>query len=139
MLFGNIKVGFTGSRLGLTPQQKTQIALEVRKINPHLVIHGDCIGADYDFDCIAKDLEIRRKIKPCNLKDQRAFCEAEFIEEPKAPLERNRDIVDECDILLAAPGSKNEIHRSGTWSTIRYATKTKKNLIVFYTDGTRNT
>ena len=139
MLFSEeIKLGFTGSRTGLTFEQKTQIALEVRMFNPILGIHGDCIGSDYDFDCILRDLEINRKARPCNLRNQRAFCEVQESVKPKDPLVRNRDIVNESDIMFAAPNSKEEITRSGTWSTIRYAKKIKKNLIIFYPDGTRS-
>lgn len=38
-------------------------------------------------------------------------------------------------MLIAFPPSKEEITRSGTWSTIRYARKCHKSLIIVYPDG----
>lgn len=48
----------------------------------------------------------------------------------KPPLKRNYDIVDACDILLAAPRTLTEELRSGTWATIRYARKTGKKYLI---------
>lgn len=40
----------------------------------------------------------------------------------KEPLDRNKDIVDACPVLIAAPSDRVEKKRgSGTWATIRYA------------------
>jgi len=54
---------------------------------------------------------------------------------PKEPLARNRDIVNMSDILIAAPGEKAEVLRSGTWATIRYARKMSRKLLVIYPKG----
>ena len=50
-------------------------------------------------------------------------------------LVRNHDIVDVCDVLVATPGQKEEQIRSGTWATIRYARKIRKQIIIVYPDG----
>jgi len=60
----------------------------------------------------------------------------EEFREPKPPLVRNRDIVDECDLLVACPGSDHEELRSGTWACIRYARKVKRKTIIIWPDGT---
>ena len=51
-------------------------------------------------------------------------------------LERNRKIVDNSDMLLAAPAGPEAEHlRSGTWSTIRYAIKMGKRVFIILPDG----
>ena len=44
---------------------------------------------------------------------------------------RNKDIVNSCDILIACPENDKEVIRSGTWSTIRYAKKINKTVLLF--------
>ena len=56
----------------------------------------------------------------------RAFCIGTIVKEPQPYLQRNHNIVNECDMLVAFPSTSNEVLRSGTWSTIRYAKKAKK-------------
>jgi hypothetical protein len=58
---------------------------------------------------------------PCTLEDQRAHCDVDERRPLRPPLVRNRNIVDACTILTAAPRSTAEELRSGTWSTVRYA------------------
>jgi predicted Rossmann fold nucleotide-binding protein DprA/Smf involved in DNA uptake len=50
--------------------------------------------------------------------------------EKKPYLDRNKDIVRVSIGLIAAPKTNKEEQRSGTWSTVRYATKTGKPLII---------
>lgn len=47
----------------------------------------------------------------------------------KPYLKRNIDIVDNTDILIGCP-SGEEIVRSGTWHTIRYAKKQNKKIMM---------
>ena len=54
---------------------------------------------------------------------------------PKDYLERNHDIVDETDMLIATPGEEQEVQRSGTWATIRYARKQKRTILTIYPSG----
>jgi len=55
--------------------------------------------------------------------------------DPRPPLVRNRDIVDATDMLIAAPATRKEVLRSGTWATIRYAKKMKKWIYIIYPSG----
>lgn len=55
--------------------------------------------------------------------------------EEKPPLIRNKDIVNESDILIAAPNSFKELLGSGTWATVRYARKNNKKIYIIYLDG----
>lgn len=101
--------------------------------------HGDCIGADYEAHALARSLVgegIHIVIHPPRVEKNRAFCEGDEIRKPKTYLERNRDIVDASDILLAAPkGSEHEYFRSGTWHTVRYALTVRVPTLVIYPDG----
>jgi hypothetical protein len=53
--------------------------------------------------------------------------------EPKSFFARNRDIVDETDMLIATPATKKET--GGTWYTINYSRKQKKQRVIVYPDG----
>jgi len=62
-------------------------------------------------------------------------CEADEYRNPQDYLVRNQDIVNECDVLVATPKENNEVLRSGTWATIRRATKAKKPVLIVNPDG----
>jgi len=92
--------------------------------------HGDCEGADQQAHEIAESLYIPIFIHPPTNPVARAFCSGAFvILKPKPYLERNHDIVDAVDFMLAAPKGP-EVLRSGTWATIRYAKQINKPLLI---------
>ena len=133
-LFGGLVVGFTGTRRGMTANQLVAVAELLDKLAPTTVHHGDAVGADAEFDYMAKCRKIRRIAHPSNKKSQRSGCDCEVVHDEKAPLARNRDIVDHCQHLIAAPGSMTVRMRSGTWATVRYATG-KTEVTVVYPNG----
>lgn len=101
--------------------------------------HGDCIGADKE----AHDIMVHEHhivIHPPSNPKKRAFCQGEHFcieyRKPKDYISRNHDIVDETDMLIACPCGHSEVIRSGTWATIRYATKRGKLVFIIYPDGT---
>lgn len=121
-----LSLGFTGTRDGMTDEQKD----EVEKLLGQLVEadcqfhHGDCIGADYEAAQLAQCLGYKIIGHPPSNPRSRAFFESDREVEPKGYLERNRDIVDIADALIATPKSiVEEIKGSGTWYTVRYARK----------------
>ena len=126
-------IGFTGSRYlnlvhaCLIRAEKLSELLRKAKLKyPNLFLHhGDCIGGDRYADLIAKRHHIKTIIHPPALKKHRAWCTgAYFIHPMKRYLDRNKDIVNCSNILIAMPKDiENEELRSGTWSTIRYARK----------------
>lgn len=128
-------IGFTGTQIGMTEQQKATVSKLITALNPYCVHHGDCIGADKDFHEIALSHGIDVFIHPPSNESKRAFCHPGFRFLPKPYLERNRDIVDETGILIATPKNSLEELRSGTWSTIRYAQKRYKAIIIVMPDG----
>lgn len=128
-------IGFTGTRAGMNQKQKDLVKVFLKMHKPSAVAHGDCVGADEDFDDICTRLGTVRYCFPCNLSEHRAFTDAEPFQVPKPPLERNHDIVDHSDELFACPKETHEVLRSGTWATIRYARKVGKTVYIFYPDG----
>ena len=85
---------------------------------------------------IARALGRAGVIHPASLPDQRAFKSALDIRQPKPPLVRNKVIVRETALLVAAPADAMEQHRSGTWSTVRFARKLGRAICVIRPDGT---
>lgn len=134
-----MKIGFTGTQKGLTPNQKTKIVNSLIEITKDLPLnermdfhHGDCIGADEEAFDLALELGFYIIQHPPINKYKRAFTDADEIREPKPYLERNHAIVDETDILIACPGETTEQLRSGTWATVRYARKQNKKIVIIY-------
>jgi hypothetical protein len=134
-------LGFTGTRKGMTAAQKKTVSRMLDKLRPQIVIHGCCHGADQEFHSLAVwhcvDV-IRGYPGPaqCQKEFARTKCNGKRYVVSKSFLERNRDIVDDSEKLLACPGKMEEEQRSGTWATIRYARKTGKPRTIVWPDGT---
>jgi hypothetical protein len=121
--------GFTGTREGMTARQKSAL-LHVLDPGDRLA-HGDCIGADNDAEFIARKLQCATVALPGPIPALRAYTPSTVVHEPRAFMVRNRLIVDESDILIAAPRTLQEEQQgSGTWATIRYARKVGKPVII---------
>lgn len=138
-----MNVGFTGTRYGMSALQKQALysKLQEIKLPPSVTTvadefhHGDCIGADAEAHAIAFGLKFKIVIHPPDQPRLRAFCTVSFkIEVPRPYLERNKHIVDSCQLLIAAPRTNGEELRSGTWSTIRYAKHKKKEVLILPRD-----
>lgn len=132
-----MKIGFTGTRKGMTDIQKHGVEYQLWLLTYHItefseVHHGDCVGADVDFHYMAIGKHIPITIHPSNLRT-RAYCQgAVLVHEPKPPLVRDHDIVDSVDVMIATPAQDREILRSGTWATIRYAKKVGRVIHIIY-------
>lgn len=127
-------VGFTGTRHGMAAQQQEA----VRRLVSHTydeAHHGDCVGSDEMFHDIATDAGIRTVIHPPSLSGLRAWCEGDEVLAAKPYLDRNRDIVDACDLLVATPAEPEEQSRGGTWYTIRYARTLGKPVVIVWPNG----
>jgi hypothetical protein len=129
-----VSVGMTGSRNGLTAEQRQAAADWLLTIQPEWLHHGDCIGADAELDGIARELDIQTCVHPPERSDRRAYCEGDVILEPLPYLMRNQGIVAESDILLAFPDGPEKL-RSGTWSTVKYAREKGIQIIIVMPDG----
>ena len=119
-------IGFSGSRNGMTDNQKSFLKdiMYLLQDSNGVFVHGDCIGADAEAHEIAIALGYRIFIFPSDIRGMRAYCKgAELVFPPDPPLKRNNFIAGYCNLLIAAPSTKNEVVRSGTWATVRYARK----------------
>jgi len=132
-----MKIGFTGTQKGMTDYQKRIVCEMLVDMSVSEVHHGDCIGADAEFDTIAKSLGIKRIVHPSTMDSKRAFCKAEEILKPEHPLVRNREIVDSVQFMIATPKEIGEVLRSGTWSTIRYTRGSCRPFKIIYPEERR--
>ena len=119
-------IGITGTREGLTQKQMMQFHKMANNIEVIEIHHGGCVGVDQQIGV--------------EIKDVYPACIKEIIHKPKYNtskyfLQRNREIVDSCDVLWAFPKGMDEELRSGTWATIRYARKQNKPMIIIYPDA----
>jgi hypothetical protein len=130
-----MKLGMTGNRNGISECALSELKKFVETNNISEAHHGDCVGADTDFHNLCESFSIPIIIHPPDNNFHRSFCKSKSIRTPKPYLVRNHDIVDECDVLIAFPETKTEVIRSGTWSTVRYATKNNKKVIIIFPDG----
>lgn len=133
-----VNVGFTGSRRGMTELQLRAFLSILNRSWPRSFHHGDCVGADDEAATLVyeKRSGITRVIRhPPTSGTLRANNHCYHETRPEKPyLERNREIVDETQHLIAAVTGPEEI-RSGTWSTIRYARKLGRQITICWPDG----
>lgn len=133
-----MKVGFTGTQKGMKDAQMLALQKLIRELTNEEYIteyhHGDCIGADEQFHQLISDPD-KTFIHPPDVNKKRAWCFSNHVTEIKPYLDRNRDIVDVVDVLLATPRENYEMRRSGTWSTIRYARVKSRSIYIIYPSG----
>lgn len=136
-------IGFTGSRHGMTIAQARTVSdlvgLFTDVDGATQARHGVCKGADIEFHFIAKQHGLRVIGHPgVSVSGDRAMrgdakCDETMPE--KGFIDRNHDIVDASDVLIATPKSRVEEIRSGTWATVRYARKVGKRVAIVWPDG----
>lgn len=139
------KIGFTGSRRGMTKVQKEKIKELFASYDSFELHHGDCVGADDEAHNIARKMEMAAEITfvkivvhPPSDNKLRAYTIGDTLKGTKPYLNRNRDIVDETDFLIAFPNGhegQGKNKRSGTWYTIRYARSVNKPVTIVYQNG----
>lgn len=132
-----VEIGFTGTRRGMTNQQKETVTRIIQDL-PHVrkAHEGDCIGSDHDFCHICNSLDIKLVGHPPDVPTYRAFHFKDVMMLPPKPyLERNDDIIKFSKIMIATPGEYIEKKRSGTWYTIRHARKARREIFIVFPDG----
>ena len=118
-------LGITGTRKDITEEQRLAFHSCMEHNDITELHHGGCKGADIHIA-----YETNRVYPKINVIEH-----LPKHKESKFFLQRNRDIVNICDVLWAFPSSNEEEKRSGTWATIRYAKKKHKPTRMFYPDG----
>lgn len=133
-----MRIGFTGTQQGMTKKQQAALSdiLGDRKLHIVEVHQGDCAGADAQAHDIATQLDIAVILhSPANHKTLTGSAGRVPAHDEKPYLERNHDIVDCTDKLVAAPkGTQEDIH-SGTWAAVRYARTCGKPVHVIWPNG----
>lgn len=132
----SMKVGFTGTRNGMTDVQRAAFREWLTATQPIEFHHGDCVGADEQAANDAARLLCDIHCHPPLKDDHQARTQNyDHLHQPKTHFARNRDIVDACDVLAAAPLDLMHQTRGGTWYTVDYALKRGKPVVVFWPDG----
>ena len=139
-----MKIGFTGTRLGMTDAQHKKLAYQLMYVvgnAPHEFRHGGCQGAD---------VQAARTIRNCyDLGMVRIVChpgpegdsfqESSGVDDEELPgkthFARNRDIVDASDLVVGCPGVATWNERGGTFYTMKYAIKKGKPLVIVWPNG----
>lgn len=137
-----MRVGFTGTRDGMTDPQAAQVGalLEaLRWVGATQAMHGLCKGADEHFHHLARAhgyfLIGCPGVTHTGLAYLRSSVECDMVKRAKPFLVRDKDIVTDTDVLIATPKEQISQHRSGTWTTIRYAREAQKPLLLIWPDG----
>lgn len=115
-------LGVTGSRKAPKPELVEKLRKFISENNVTQLHHGDCVGWDEACHTVAVSMGVQVAIHPPNQSKFRAWCSGGVLLLEKPYLDRNKDIVNSVDYLIAAPDGP-ERQRSGTWSTVRYAKK----------------
>lgn len=134
-----MNVAFTGTRKGMTPKQRASVAALLRRYykgdEDNRFLFGWCIGADDQAAMIAANIGYTLIAYPgASTPDKRGSITPHIKMTAEENLKRNRRMVDECDVLIAGPSGRKEQRRSGTWATVRYASKIGRQTKFAYPD-----
>lgn len=127
-------LGFTGTREGMTTAQYRQFGVLIATSPPEMFRHGDCVGSDAQAHGLVRTTRAVIHVHPPTSPAKRAFCDGDVIWLPRPYIDRNHDIAERCDHLIATPKGPEEL-RSGTWATIRYARRIGRPVTIIWPDG----
>jgi len=131
-------VGFTGTRQGMSVEQRRQLVEVLLGMGTVVLHHGDCVGADAQAHAIARILGLSVHLHPPSDPVYRAYCKGAIAEDTPLPyLHRNVRIVAESELLIVAPSQPHEVMRSGTWATYREAKRRGVQTLVIWRDRGR--
>jgi hypothetical protein len=128
-----MKIGVTGTREGANEQQLLEVIKFMESLGSgHELHHGDCKGVDIQVAAVAKVLGWRIVCHPPKTTEQQGYFGGDEMREPLGYLQRDRNIVDETEILIVVPLQNEWQPKGGTWYTHDYAKKKNKPVTVFY-------
>lgn len=127
-----MKIGITGTREGMTPYQQDEVRKLLFEYPGSELHHGDCTGVDVQVAVMAKEIGYRIVCHPPKSSEQQGFFGGDEVREPLGYLERDRNIVDACDILIVVPLQMEWQPKGGTWYTHDYAVRRNKPLTIIY-------
>jgi hypothetical protein len=131
--------GFTGSQIRPGPRQCAALGGVLGGLGHDGFIwmhNGDCVGSDDFAGRLWKETFGHRiHLHPPIISTKRAFLPCDLDEIPKDYRERNQDIVNASELLVATPKEMHEELRSGTWMTIRMARRRGIPRTIVWPDG----
>jgi hypothetical protein len=151
-----MRVGFTGTRRGMTEAQVMAMHTEVlgRRVRPSVWLHGGCVGADEDSVVAVRlwqapleepppapvrvvALPGRSASGPAthDLQSEAAIRSSDEVRAVDTHFARNRRIVEECEVLVACPATMAEAASGGTWYTVNQARRAGRRVIIVWPDG----
>lgn len=137
-----MNIGFTGTKLGMRWEQKQTVKDLLIRLTDGDVLHhgefhhGDCVGADVEAALIAYRLGFKVICHPPINENKRGFFQHNYMVNPSFDyVVRDRHIVNDSRVMIAAPHTSYEIIRSGTWATVRYARSCKRTIYIVTPDG----
>jgi hypothetical protein len=98
--------------------------------------HGEAPNADETAGNIARLIGYHIVGHPSSEHAHRTEVDERYPARP--PLDRDQDIVDETQELIATPASYRELRRSGEWATVRRARKAGRPITIIWPDGCTN-
>lgn len=128
-------VGFTGTRNGMSPAQRERVMQVIQALRPAEVHHGCCVGADEEMHLVMRwyaPMHGHPGPPGLRMRSREGFGRLYPEKDYGA---RNQDIVDACNVLVAAPAEMMEQPSGGTWQTVRRARRAKKRIVVVWPDG----
>lgn len=132
------KVSIITSRFDITRKQlegfRSLLSTFKKETNP-FIVGGD--DADYDIflSLLGQGFEVEIYPHSGNTSDTEKFNGAKIVNQSLPLRERNKRMIDECDILIGIPQIFNEYEDSPAWKTIRYAITNKKEVYVISPNG----
>jgi hypothetical protein len=126
--------GLTATRHGMSREQRIAFGSFLAGTRGEMH-HGLCVGGDADGHGIARGLGYWIIGHPPTDPKLRADLECDVLRPAKPYLVRNKDIVDETIALIACPSEPEEQPRGGTWSTVRYARKVGRPIVLILPNG----
>lgn len=121
-----MRVGITGTREGATEYQLNELRSILESLKGDEFHHGDCLGVDVQAAAIARELGYKIVCHPPKSTEQQGHFGGDEMREPAGYLQRDRAIVDACDVLLVVPKQMEWQPKGGTWYTHDYAKKVFK-------------
>lgn len=136
-----MKIGFTGTRQGTTPDQLATVRFLIGLLMPDEFHHGAAKGADAEAAMAARDTVELSDFRVCAWpgidgsgkspdEDAGSIDYANWVMEPARYFVRNRAIVDATDLLIACPPCWPLPASGGTLYTINYARKVGKPVLI---------
>lgn len=127
-----MKIGITGTREGMTEWQFKEVRKVLSELRGDSFHHGDCNGVDVQAADIAKSLGYTIVCYPPKSTEEQGHFGGDVVHAPAGYLERDRAIVDACDVLIVVPKQMEWQPKGGTWYTHDYAKKTGKPFSVIW-------